>query len=102
MQPLKSARWNNAHAKQAPHPRPLSWLLLQRAADRGLLRRDGLAAAGLLNFPLVDYLDLLGEACGVSLLSGCRSYTAAYACTPGVGDVGPGEAQRVILNWVNE
>lgn len=43
------------------HPRPLSWLLPQRAADRGLLRRDGLAAAALLNFPLVDYLDLLGE-----------------------------------------
>jgi len=40
----------------------ITHFLPQRAVDRALLRRDGLAAAGLLNFPLVDYLELLGEA----------------------------------------
>lgn len=46
--------------RTSTHPR-CPPLLPQRAADRGLLRRDGLAAAGLLNFPLVDYIELLGE-----------------------------------------
>lgn len=79
-------------------------LLTQRASDRGLLRRDGLAAAGLLNFPLVDYIELLGEfgLLLVGLLAGRAAGTQLHAMHLGdcfvTSELGEGQPLRPPLS----